>query len=145
MDHRRESEFYFKCWESHWGHQAREGVVYLFHCLLWRTGSWGHGHGHIREADSGDTGVGKRARARGTSVGVRICRIHWWMVRGMSERRASKMTLPPGSGSGSVPWLGGYLVPQSWPTLCDPMDCSLGSSVHGILQARILKWIAMPS
>ena len=108
-------------------------------------GKLGHGHGRIREADSGDTGVGKRARARGTSVGVRICRIHWWMVRGMSERRASKMTLPPGSGSGSVPWLGGYLVPQSWPTLCDPMDCSLGSSVHGILQARILKWIAMPS
>ena len=31
-------------------------------------------------------------------------------------------------------------------TLCDPMDCSLpGSSVHGILQARILEWIAMLS
>ena len=30
-------------------------------------------------------------------------------------------------------------------TLCDPMDCSLpGSSVHGILQARILEWVAMP-
>ena len=30
------------------------------------------------------------------------------------------------------------LVTQSCPTLCDPMDCSLpGSSVHGILQARI--------
>ena len=29
--------------------------------------------------------------------------------------------------------------PQPCPTLCDPMDCSLpGSSVHGILQARIL-------
>ena len=29
---------------------------------------------------------------------------------------------------------------------CEPMDCSLpGSSVHGILQARILEWIAMPS
>ena len=28
----------------------------------------------------------------------------------------------------------------------DPMDCSLpGSSVHGILQARILEWVAMPS
>ena len=28
----------------------------------------------------------------------------------------------------------------------DPMDCSLtGSSVHGILQARILEWAAMPS
>ena len=32
------------------------------------------------------------------------------------------------------------------PTLCDPMDYSLpGSSVHGILQARILEWVAMPS
>ena len=31
------------------------------------------------------------------------------------------------------------LVTQSCPTLCDPMDCSLpGSSVHGILQARVL-------
>ena len=29
--------------------------------------------------------------------------------------------------------------------LCDPMDCSPpGSSVHGILQARILEWVAMP-
>ena len=35
---------------------------------------------------------------------------------------------------------------QSCPTLCDPMDySSLGSSDHGILQARILEWIAMPS
>ena len=35
------------------------------------------------------------------------------------------------------------LVTQSCPTLCDPMDCSFpGSSVHGILQARILEWIA---
>ena len=32
------------------------------------------------------------------------------------------------------------------PTLCDPTRCSPpGSSVHGILQARILEWIAMPS
>ena len=31
--------------------------------------------------------------------------------------------------------------PQSCLTLCDPMDCSLpGSSVHGILQTRIVKW-----
>ena len=31
-------------------------------------------------------------------------------------------------------------------TLCNPIDCSpLGSSVHGILQARILEWVAMPS
>ena len=37
------------------------------------------------------------------------------------------------------------LVTQSCPTLCDPMDCSWpGSSVHGILQAEILEWIAIP-
>ena len=31
-------------------------------------------------------------------------------------------------------------------TLCDPMDCNPpGSSAHGILQARILEWVAMPS
>ena len=35
---------------------------------------------------------------------------------------------------------------QSCPTLCNPMDCSPpGFSVHGILQARILEWVAMPS
>ena len=38
------------------------------------------------------------------------------------------------------------LVAQLCPTLCDPMDCSLpGSFAHEILQARILKWIAIPS
>ena len=37
------------------------------------------------------------------------------------------------------------LVTQSCLTLCDPMDCSPpASSVHGILQARILEWIALP-
>ena len=35
---------------------------------------------------------------------------------------------------------------QLCPSLCNPMDCSPpGSSFHGILQARILEWIAMPS
>ena len=33
---------------------------------------------------------------------------------------------------------------QSCLTLCDLMDCSLlGSSFHGILQARMLEWVAM--
>ena len=36
-------------------------------------------------------------------------------------------------------------VAQSCPTLCDPMDCNLpGFSVHGIFQARILEWGAIP-
>ena len=44
-----------------------------------------------------------------------------------------------GEGSG-----GGCLVAKLCLTLCDPMDCSLlGSSVHGILQARILEWVAI--
>ena len=35
---------------------------------------------------------------------------------------------------------------QLYPTLCDPWDWSPpGSSVHGILQARILEWVAVPS
>ena len=35
-------------------------------------------------------------------------------------------------------------VTQSCPTLCDPIDCRLlRSSVHGIFQAKILKWVAI--
>ena len=38
------------------------------------------------------------------------------------------------------------LIAQLCPTLCDPMDCSPpGPSVHGVLQARILEWVAIPS
>ena len=41
------------------------------------------------------------------------------------------------------PWV---LVTQSCPTLCNPTDYSLsGSPVHGLLQARILEWIAFSS
>ena len=37
------------------------------------------------------------------------------------------------------------LIAKSCPTLCDPMDSNPpGSSVHGILQARILEWVAIP-
>ena len=38
------------------------------------------------------------------------------------------------------------LLVQSCQTLCDPIDCSPpGFSVHGILQARILEWVAISS
>ena len=37
-------------------------------------------------------------------------------------------------------------VAQSCPTLSDPMDCSLlGSSIHGIFQARVLEWMEQQS
>ena len=49
------------------------------------------------------------------------------------------------SHSATGQWLVVVLVAQSCPTLCDPMDCSLpGCSVHRILQARILEWVAIP-
>ena len=34
-------------------------------------------------------------------------------------------------------------VTQSCPTLCDPLDCSLPGSSHGIFQARVLEWVAI--
>ena len=38
-----------------------------------------------------------------------------------------------------------HSVAQPCPTLCDPLDCSLsGFSVHGISQARLLEWVAIP-
>ena len=38
-----------------------------------------------------------------------------------------------------------HMLTQLCPTLCDPMDCSPpDSSIHGILQARILDWVAIP-
>ena len=41
--------------------------------------------------------------------------------------------------------LAGVLVAPSCPTLCGPVDCNPpGSSVHGILEARILEWVAIP-
>ena len=49
---------------------------------------------------------------------------------------------------GHLPWclVKCYLVcAQSSLTFCNPMDCGLqGSSVHGIFQARILEWVAIP-
>ena len=42
-------------------------------------------------------------------------------------------------------WVCLVVIAQSYPTLCNPTDCSLqGSSVHGILQARIPDWVASP-
>ena len=39
-----------------------------------------------------------------------------------------------------------FMLSQSCLTICDSMDSSPpGSSIHGILQARILEWVTMPS
>jgi len=44
-----------------------------------------------------------------------------------------------------IPKAACVLVAQLCSTVCDPMDCSPpGFSVHGILQVRILEWVAIP-
>ena len=53
-------------------------------------------------------------------------------------------SFPPSLFRGKVRMGRGYAVTQSCLTLCDPMDGSPpGSSIHGILQARILEWVAI--
>ena len=67
----------------------------------------------------------------------------WWAaVYGVEQSRTRLKRL----SSSSRCLLRTCLVAQLCPTLCKPIDCSLpGSSVHGILQAGILEWVAMPS
>ena len=84
----------------------------------------------------------------------------WWAVVYGSQRvrhdwatnaftpssRAITMVLPSvfHSSSPSSPVAATAKSLQSCPTLCDPMDCSLpGFSIHGILQARTLEWVAI--
>ena len=54
------------------------------------------------------------------------------------------LTLAPGNGENYC--LNYFMLSRfSHVQLCNPMDCSLpGSSVHGILQTRILEWVAIP-
>ena len=60
------------------------------------------------------------------------CRAIW-------NSRQENFKLTPRKGKVKV------LVAQFHPTLCDPMDCSPpDSSVHRILQAQILEWVAIP-
>ena len=63
--------------------------------------------------------------------------------------RASSVALGKSSGFSGLPiphlqHEDVYVHAQSRPTLCDPIGCSLpGSSVHGILQARVVEWGAI--
>ena len=58
----------------------------------------------------------------------------------------AKLSLPQLENSTLTPVCVQGLVTQPCPTLQDPMDSSPpGSSVHGILQARILEWVPRPS
>ena len=65
-----------------------------------------------------------------------------WAIR---EAQLHLLQLPPNLIFLSYNLKVKVLVTQSSPTLCEPMDCSPpGSSVHRILQATILEWVAIP-
>ena len=80
------------------------------------------------------------------------CYVAVWMGGGLGENEYVHVSLSPFTSSPETiaALLMGYVCSarklQPFPTLCDPMDCSPpSSSVHGILQARIREWVAVPS
>ena len=72
------------------------------------------------------------------------CQSHkesFWEPDGIPESKSHKSVLAFNSFSLQVCVCS---VAQSCPTVCDPTDCSLSSSsVHGILQARVLEWVVI--
>ena len=87
----------------------------------------------------------------GSSYGIEM-NFWFWVVPPalILGPQASPHCLSPGECPDVLPSVGRVvlkvLVAQSCLVLCDPMGCSPpGSSVHGILQAGILEWAAMPS
>ena len=80
------------------------------------------------------------------SQGIKICGLQMchFDTRSVSSRRQlRKSRLEKKEKAPSSPLL---LSLFSRVQLCNRMDCSLpGSSIHGMLQARILEWVAMPS
>ena len=68
----------------------------------------------------------------------------WLAYLNTSTEQASYLSWLTAIGP-SLAWLIFVLIAQSCLILCDPTDDSPpGSSVHGILQARILEWVAIP-
>ena len=67
----------------------------------------------------------------------RLLRVPW------TERRSNQSFLKEISPEYSLKCMHACLVLQSCPTLCDPMESSTPGSVHRILQARILEWVAI--
>ena len=72
----------------------------------------------------------------------------WWEWKRRVKKTGLNSTLKKGKIMASGPIvLGMHAQSLQWcPNLCNPMDYSPpASSVHGISQARILEWVAMPS
>ena len=128
-----------------------------------------HGLYRPRNSPGQNTGVGSLSLlqgifpAQGLNPGLPLClRILYQLSHKGSPERSWVYPNHPESGTTNIlfhedrGWILGKggdrrdCLPaqslQSCLTLCDPMDCNPpGSSVHGILQARILEWDSMPS
>ena len=71
---------------------------------------------------------------------IKMLTVRWWFIFSFYFIKKSNISIIiKGSVSKSE-----SEVAQSCLTLCDPVDCSPpGCSVHGILQARTLEWVAI--
>ena len=73
-----------------------------------------------------------------------LCSGNTVLTTGPSWKSQESLTQSPGKFSGSVLVDWAVLSPSVLSDSCDPIDCNLpGSSVHGILQARVLEWVAV--
>ena len=114
--------------------------------------------GHLKSRDSGSQSPaqprGKTAECWRREV-IPSERLQWMLVEGVEVNAGhlgSRVTDSCFLGKEAVPrmqnfqWKVLQVLAQLCPILWDPVVCSLpGSSVQGILQARILEWVASPS
>ena len=76
--------------------------------------------------------------------GLQVKESEWQLEAEKDKDMGSFLEFPEGNNPVNTLTLCRAQSLQLCPTLCDPMDHSLpGSSVHGILQARILEWVAI--
>ena len=96
-------------------------------------------------------GVLVEAMVRGIRVHENEVEVFQWTLCNVEKAMATHSStlawkIPWMDEPGRLQSIGSWSSLQLCPTLCNPMDCNLpGSSVHGILQAKILEWVAMSS
>ena len=96
-----------------------------------------HGRGRLgKEPGLGLNALGASSKASLMVTLIMFSMVGWWQVGIPASKGQSYRFEVYAAATKSL---------QSCLTLCDPMDCNQpGSSVHVILQARILEWVAIP-